>query len=342
MSNRAHDLSVILGCAGTSLSDDERSFFREVRPFGFILFARNVDTPEQLRHLTEDLRDCVDRDDAPIFIDQEGGRVQRLRPPHWRAAPPMKLFGDLYKTNPDHAREALALNIQLLSAELLDLGITVDCAPLLDISTATTHVAIGDRAISDDVEVVCDLGRVAAESFLAAGILPVIKHLPGHGRATVDSHKDLPRVSAPRETLSRTDFVPFRHLKDMPLAMTAHIVFEDIDPSSPATTSQTVIGDIIRKDIGFDGLLISDDLSMHALTGGFRDRAMGSLDAGCDLALHCNGDMSEMKAVVDGASALSDAQWAKWQAAKGRLLPPQNIDRAEARSRLNSLLAPLL
>lgn len=342
MSNPERNLSVILGCQGTSLTADERAFFAEIRPFGFILFARNIENPVQLRALTSELRSCLDQPDAPILIDQEGGRVQRMRPPHWRPAPPMKVFGDLHKVAPNRAREALSLNIQLLASELISVGISVDCAPLLDVSNELTHNVIGDRAFAEDADVVSDLGQVAVEAFLANGVLPVMKHVPGHGRATVDSHKDLPRVNADRALLSKTDFKPFHDLWDCPLAMTAHIVYEAIDPDNPATTSKIVINDVIRREIGFQGLLISDDLSMQALSGDFEARAKHSLEAGCDLALHCNGDRGEMEAVVRGVTPLTSEQWSKWRDMQSRLGKPVEFDPAEASEKLQRWLRGVL
>lgn len=294
-----------------------------------------------MRRLTDELRGCLDQPDAPIFIDQEGGRVQRLRPPHWRAAPPMKLFGDLYRYHPEDAKRALALNIGLIAAELRDVGISVDCAPLLDVANELTHDAIGDRAISNDAKTVAALGRVATDAFLDHGIFPVVKHMPGHGRATIDSHEGLPAVSASHADLTAVDFHPFREISDAPFGMTAHIVYEAVDPAAPATMSRTVISDIIRDEIGFDGLLISDDLSMHALTGSFRNRATDCLEAGCDLALHCNGDRDEMAAVVDGARPMSDSQWQKWQAAQ-QLRHETSFDRKAAQEELAVLLKGLV
>lgn len=342
MSNQAPSRSVILGCAGAKLTTDEQAFFREADPFGFILFARNVENPDQLCQLTSDLCESVDRPDAPVFIDQEGGRVQRMRPPHWRVAPAMQVFGELYKSSPEKAREALALNIALLAAELRAVGISVDCAPLLDVSNPATHAAIGDRAFSPDADSVCDLGRVAMDAFMANGVFPVIKHIPGHGRATVDSHKDLPVVSATHDELSAIDFKPFQSLRDAPFGMTAHIIYEAIDAARPATTSPTVIHDVIRQEIGFEGLLISDDLSMHALTGDFESRARGCLEAGCDLALHCNGDPAEMEAVGRAAPPMTESQWSKWRSFREDLKRPADFDTADAERRLESLLAGLL
>ena len=230
MSTRA----VIFGCAGPDLSADERAFFRDADPLGFILFARNVDTPERTRRLVDDLRSSVARADAPVLIDQEGGRVARLRPPHWRKAPPARLFGELYARDPERGLEATRLNSRLLAADVASIGVDVDCLPVLDIAFPETHAVIGDRAYADRPEPVAALGRAAAEGLLAEGVMPVIKHIPGHGRATVDSHESLPRVTAAREELERTDFLPFKLLADLPWAMTGHLLFDAIDPAPPS------------------------------------------------------------------------------------------------------------
>jgi len=300
-------LAAIFGCAGLSLTEEEKSFYRDCDPVGFILFARNVDTPDQVRRLTDDLRATVQRDDAPILIDQEGGRVARLKPPHWRQPPPAELFGKIHAKNAQAGIQAARLNAAVIGAELLDLGITVDCLPLIDLRFDGAHDIIGDRAFSDDPEVVATLGRAAAEGLIDAGVLPVIKHIPGHGRAVVDTHEALPTVDTPLDALRATDFRPFAALSDMPIAMTAHIVYQAVDPLFPATTSPTVIEDIIRGEMGFGGLLLSDDLSMKALKGGLEDRARDAVGAGCDIALHCNGDMTEMRDVAAGTPALSDS-----------------------------------
>ena len=290
--------AAIFGCAGPSLSADERAFLRDADPLGFILFARNIETPDQARRLTEDLRSCVARAEAPVLIDQEGGRVARLRPPHWRKAPPARLLGELYARDPERGLEATKLNSRLLAADVASIGCDVDCLPVLDIAFAETHAVIGDRAYASQPEPVAALGRAAAEGLLAEGVMPVIKHIPGHGRTMVDSHDALPRVSASRETLERTDFVPFKFLADLPWAMTAHVLFEAIDPAAALTVSARGVKDVVRRHIGFDGLLLSDDLSMQALGGTLGERAARALAAGCDIALHCNGRMDEMVEVA--------------------------------------------
>lgn len=300
-------LAAIFGCAGLSLTEDEKSFYRDTDPVGFILFARNVEEPDQVRRLTGALRESVQREDAPILIDQEGGRVARLKPPHWRQPPPAELFGRIHAHDAEAGIEAARLNAAVIGAELLDLGLNVDCLPLIDLRFDDAHEIIGDRAFSDDPQVVATLGRAAADGLMGAGVLPVIKHIPGHGRARVDSHEALPTVDTLLDDLRATDFRPFTALADLPIAMTAHIVYQAIDPLFPATTSPTLIEEIIRREMGFDGLLLSDDLSMKALHGGLQDRARDAVSAGCDIALHCNGDMTEMREVAAGTPALSDS-----------------------------------
>lgn len=296
-------LPVVFGLSGVALTPDEARFFRETDPLGFILFARNCETPQQLRALTESLRGAVERE-CPILIDQEGGRVCRLVPPHWGACPPMKVFGDRARTDPQGAEAALRAAIGALCADLLAAGISVDCAPVLDVRGPETHDVIGDRAFSDDPALVARLGRVVCETFLAAGIVPVIKHMPGHGRALVDSHKALPAVEAALCVLEDADFVPFAALaasfSDRVWAMTAHVLYKDLDPLRCASVSPAVIENIIRKKIGFSGMLLSDDLGMEALAaiGPVAARARAVLEAGCDLALHCSGKMDEMQAIV--------------------------------------------
>lgn len=314
------------------MSEEERRFFTASDPLGFILFARNIESPDQVRALTAALRDTVGRD-APILIDQEGGRVRRLRPPLWRDAPAMLPFGVLHARDPDAAVRALRLNIGLMAAELRGLGVDVDCAPVLDVPAPGAHDIIGDRAFSDDPAVVAALGRVVMDAFLENGVYPVIKHIPGHGRAMADSHFDLPVVDASKAELESRDFVPFRALADAPFAMTAHIVYTALDAARPATTSAAVIDGVIRGALGYDGLLMTDDLSMKALTGRFEDRASDSLEAGCDLVLHCNGIMDEMRAVVAGCRPLDDAaqvRWARVQTQRSATPPVLVVAEAEA------------
>lgn len=331
--------AAIYGCAGTELSSKERSFFREAQPWGFILFARNVADPAQLRSLTADLRETVGYD-APVLIDQEGGRVQRLLPPHWRAWPAGRRYGEIYARDAEKGLAAARLGAQLMAAELRDVGITVDCLPVLDVPVPGAHDVIGDRAYAETPEIVAALGLAAAGGLLSGGVLPVVKHMPGHGRAGVDSHKSLPVVDTPKAELERIDFAPFRALRQMPLGMTAHVVYKALDPDNPATTSGIVIREIIRGAIGFDGLLMSDDLSMQALSGTLRERARASLAAGCDLALHCNGRMPEMEEVAAEAPILSGKPLARSEAALARLtVPSVPIDTDSAYAKFSEWLA---
>ena len=303
--------AVIFSCEGVALSDEERSFFREVNPLGFILFARNCEDVAQLKALTDDLKDTLGRN-CPILIDQEGGRVQRLKAPVWRQYPAMKSFGDKALEDIDGALEDLRFTILQQAEELSECGVNVNCAPVLDVLTEATHDAIGDRAFSDDPEIVSRLGLSVCRNFLAAGITPVVKHMPGHGRGKVDSHKDLPHVSASLEELQNTDFDPFRIVFKSELApsiwgMVAHIVYDEIDPDHPASVSSKIINDIIRGDIGFDGFLVSDDLDMDALAayGDPAARALASLEAGCDAALYCSGKLGEMEKIAKTVPNLS-------------------------------------
>lgn len=332
--------AVIFGCAGPQLGASEAAFFRETQPLGFILFGRNIVDPDQLRCLTADLRASIDRPETPILIDQEGGRVRRLRPPHWRDVLAPAIFGALAARDPLAGARAVELNHRLMAAELLDLGITVDCAPLLDIRFPGAHDVVGDRAFGDDAALVARLGRTAAEALLAGGVMPIIKHIPGHGRAMVDSHLDLPRVTADRATLADSDFRPFVALKDLPWGMTAHLVYEAIDPDHPATLSARVIREVIRGEIGFDGLLLTDDLSMKALRGNFTDLTRRSLVAGCDIVLHCNGDMSEMRQVAAGLSPLSPMAKARYERGQAKLRASSEpaIDPAASRAELDRLI----
>lgn len=334
--------AVLYGCAGPDLTSDERAFFRDADPLGFILFARNFDTPERARRLAEELRSSVARAEAPILIDQEGGRVARLRPPYWRKAPPARLLGALYAKDPERGLEAAKLNSRLLAADVLSVGCDVDCLPVLDIAFPETHTVIGDRAYADRPEPVAALGRAAAEGLLAEGVMPVVKHIPGHGRATVDSHDLLPRVTALRTDLERTDFVPFKLLSDLPWAMTGHLLFEAIDAVDCITVSARGVKEIVRGHIGFDGLLLSDDLSMQALGGSLGDRAARALAAGCDIALHCNGRMTEMVEIAGRVGPMTEAAWRRFES--GRAFLARHRDPAgrkgllDAAKRLTELL----
>ena len=335
----ARPAAVVFGCKGLALSDAERRFFRETDPLGLILFLRNCDNPGQVRALVDDFRDVVGRADAPVLIDQEGGRVARLRPPHWRAAPAAGVFSALAKDDPERAVAAARLNARLIAAELFDLGITVDCTPVLDIPVGEADPIIGDRAAGDTPERAALLGRAVCEGLLDGGVLPVIKHVPGHGRARVDSHKALPVVEASREALEAVDFPPFAALADMPWAMTAHIVYSTIDAERPATTSAKVISEIIRGRIGFDGVLVSDDLTMEALSGDLRERAESVLAAGCDLVLHCDGDLGAMRRVAAGCRPLTENSVARVVRAETRRGMPAPLDKAAARDQLTRWLA---
>ncbi|MGX1196313.1 beta-N-acetylhexosaminidase [Parvibaculum sp. MBR-TMA-1.3b-4.2] len=330
--------AAIYGCQGLTLTDDEKSFFRDAAPWGFIVFARNIETPDQLRALTASFRETVGYD-APVLIDQEGGRVARLKPPHWRRYPPGRAYGELYERDPEAGLTAARLGSQLMAAELTDVGIDVDCLPVLDVPVEGAHDIIGDRAYSTSAATVKAVAQAAAEGLLAGGVLPVIKHIPGHGRAGVDSHEKLPVVDASRETLGETDFVPFRTLSDMPIAMTAHVVYSAIDPDNPATTSAKVIREVIREDMRFFGLLMSDDLSMKALKGSLGERTRAALGAGCDMALHCNGDMAEMQAVAAEVPTLAGEAGARAETAlRNWKKPPMGFDAETGYTRLQELL----
>lgn len=296
---------VIYGCLGKQLNEWERGFFRDADPFGFILFARNVEERAQIKTLVQDLRACVGRK-APVLIDQEGGRVQRLKPPTWRQGLPAERFGKLAARDLPAARRAVFLNHRLIAADLAELGIDVDCAPVMDLRFPGAHDVIGDRSFGGDPVLVADLARAACDGLLAGGVLPIPKHIPGHGRALVDSHHDLPRCQASRAELEASDFLPFRLLRDQAWAMTAHVVYEAIDAENCATLSKKVIAEVIRGHIGFDGLLLSDDLSMQALSGTLKERAERSLAAGCDIVLHCNGKPEEMSQVQSGLSPMTE------------------------------------
>jgi beta-N-acetylhexosaminidase len=334
--------AMIVGCAGKELTREEKAFFKGELPWGFILFKRNVDSPDQVRKLVDALRATVGRSDAPVLIDQEGGRVQRLGPPHWPVYPAGRKYGLMAGNDPLLRRELTRLGARLMAHDLRALGINVDCVPVLDVPVPGAHDVIGDRAYASDPESIAVMGRAAAEGMIAGGVLPVIKHIPGHGRAGADSHLALPVVDTPREELSRTDFVPFRHLADMPLAMTAHVVYSAIDARRPATTSRKVMREIIRGEIGYDGLVMSDDLSMKALAGDFGDRTKAALRAGCDVVLHCNGDMAEMKPIAAATPALAGRARRRAKAALRRIShAPEPFDPVEGRARLDAALAAL-
>lgn len=330
--------ATILGCASARLSEDERRFFASADPLGFILFSRNIESPDQVRALVDELRETVGRGDAPVLIDQEGGRVARLGPPFWYRAPAAAVLAGIHAEDPDRGAEALKLSTQLVAADLLDLGIDVDCAPVADLAIAGAHDVIGDRAYGATPDRAASLGRIVARTLLEAGVIPVVKHIPGHGRALADSHRELPVVDAPVDLLRRTDFAPFSALADLPWAMTAHVVYEALDATAPATLSELMVSTIIRTQIGFQGLLLSDDLSMQALEGPFDRRARQCRIAGCDIALHCNGDMEEMIQVVEGAGHMDDAGLNRVEAGRAMLGTLADFDREAARARVAALL----
>jgi beta-N-acetylhexosaminidase len=292
------------GLAGEAPTADERAFFRDADPVGYIVFRRNVRDRAQLKALTDELRAIHGRDDLPILVDQEGGRVARLRPPEWPAFPAADAFSRLYGKAPMSAIEAARANAQAIATVLRECGINVDALPLLDVRQEGAHDIIGDRALGAEPMQVAALGRATLDGLAAGGVVGIVKHMPGHGRAAVDSHVELPVVDAAEEALE-TDLAPFRTLRHAPMGMTAHVVYTAWDADRPGSLSPTVIGDIIRTRIGFDGFLMSDDIGMHALTGGFGARTADALAAGCDAALHCSGRMEEMIAVANGASPLT-------------------------------------
>ncbi len=329
----------IYGCAGLTLSAEERAFFRAAQPWGFIVFARNIADRAQLRALCEALRETVGDGRAPILVDQEGGRVARLKPPEWKIHSPARAFGEIYANDAEAAREATYLNARLIAHDLNEVGINVDCLPVLDVPAEGASDVIGDRAFAFEPSVIIDLGRAQIEGLMDGGVLPVMKHIPGHGRALADTHFVLPHVTATADELSATDFVTFRSLSDCPLAMTAHVVYDAIDDHRPATTSPKVIRDTIRGEIGFDGLLMSDDLSMEALTGSLRTRAKAALFAGCDVVLHCNGGIVEMHDVAQEAKPLEGASLKRAEAALAHLKPPANFNWVKAERRLSELMA---
>jgi len=335
--------ALIVGVPGPDLDSATRRLLTDIDPLGFILFSRNVENPAQVRALVADLRNTIGRADAPVLIDQEGGRVARLKPPHWRAAPPASVFGRLAARNPEGAKRAVHLNAQLIGAELAALGINVDCAPVCDVPAADADPIIGDRAFATDPETVAVLARFFCAGLSAAGVLPVIKHIPGHGRAEVDSHKALPRVTAAGGDLAQHDFAPFAALSDIkapvPWAMTAHVIYTAHDAQAPATLSGRVIADVIRGTIGFSGIVISDDLSMQALSGPFAARAQDALAAGCDLALHCNGKADEMAQVAEGCTSISAATAKRLEASLGALSTGTDFDHENALATLAELLA---
>ncbi len=328
----------IIGLAGPSLTDEERKFLKEAQPWGLILFKRNVSDPEALRRLIADFRAVV-RWHAPVLIDQEGGRVQRLSLPHWPAYPPGAAYGALYDRDRPKGLAAARLGARLIAADLAALGIDVDCAPLADVPAPGADPVIGDRAYGTEPAKVAAVAGAIAAGLLDGGVLPVLKHIPGHGRATADSHAKLPVVTADRATLERSDFAAFRPLAGLPLGMTAHVVFTAVDPVAPATCSATIVRDVIRDSIGFKGLLMSDDISMGALSGSLGERTAAAIAAGCDVVLHCNGRIREMRAVAAAVPELGGEAARRAAAALALRKPPASIDVAASRAEFLKLMA---
>lgn len=335
------ELAAILGLSGPRLTLSEKTFFRDVNPWGFILFSRNVETPDQVRRLCRDLREAVGRD-ALIFVDQEGGRVQRLKAPHWRAYPPGATYARLYNDKPQTGIRAAFLGHRLIADDLRAVGISADCAPVLDLPQPGSDPIISDRALGDRTGQIVDLASAAMSGLMQGGVAPVIKHIPGHGRATVDSHLSLPHISASRSLLDHTDFVPFRRLNDAPMAMTAHAVYSVVD-DAPVTISATALKDLIRDTIGFDGLLMSDDLDMKALSGdSLEDKTRAALDAGCDIALQCSGQLPAMIDLAKGCRTLTGKAQTRARAAEDAAKNGVAFDRDEAEAEFNSLLSPFV
>ena len=329
----------ITGVSGPELIAAEREFIRSERPWGFILFKRNVETPQQVTLLVQELIKSVGVPDAPILIDQEGGRVQRLGPPHWPVYPPGALFGALYDLDPALGLSAARLSARLIAADLGDLGISADCLPLADVPVAGADAVIGNRAYGTEPEKVAAIARAVTDGLEQGGILPVLKHIPGHGRATADSHFGLPVVNTSKKELERTDFAAFRPLADLPMAMTAHVVFSALDPAHPATTSATIIEQVIRGVIGFQGLLMSDDVSMNALAGSIAERTRAIFSAGCDVVLHCNGRLDEMREVAAETPELSGKALDRARRALASRRAPQPFDRRAARTELEAMMS---
>jgi beta-N-acetylhexosaminidase len=327
----------ITGLAGTELSASERAFFRDARPWGLILFRRNISTPEQVRQLIEEARSALGWS-APVLIDQEGGRVQRLGPPHWPAYPPGAAYGALCDRNSEMGLNAARLGARLVAADLVALGIDVDCLPIADVPVAEADAVIGDRAYGTTPRKVASVAMAIAQGLADGGVLPVLKHIPGHGRATADSHAKLPVVSASRAELDATDFAAFRPLAALPLGMTAHVVYTAIDPVAPATVSGIIVRDVIRDSIGFSGLLMSDDISMGALSGTIGERSSAAIAAGCDVVLHCNGAMAEMEAVAAAVPLLTGDAAQRADAALKSKSKPKPIDLAASRQEFAALM----
>lgn len=327
----------ITGLAGLTISANERSFLRDARPWGLIVFKRNIDNEQQLADLIGSFREEVGWP-APVLVDQEGGRVQRLGPPHWPAYPPGARYAALYEREPAAGLAAARLGAHLIASDLIRVGIDVDCLPIADVPVEDGDPVIGDRAYGTEPGQVAAIAKAQAQGLLAGGVLPVLKHLPGHGRAKTDSHHHLPVVDTDRATLEATDFAAFRPLADLPLGMTAHVVFSSIDPVAPATTSVTMVRDVIRGFIGFQGLLMSDDVSMGALSGTVAERSRAAIAAGCDIVLHCNGDLAEMSAVAGSVPELAGEAAARAERALALRSAPDEFDVEAARAMFARML----
>ena len=320
----------ITGVAGPRLREDEKAFLKDALPCGLILFDRNIDNRDQLARLVDDYREAVGTDRQLVLVDQEGGRIQRMRQPHWQKWPSGASYGKLYQSHPQDAIEAARLVYRMMSEELVDVGINVNCVPLLDIPVAGAHDIIGDRALSNDMQAIIKLGRAVARGNLEGGVLPVIKHIPGHGRARSDSHVSLPVIDTPLAELQQSDFVPFRALGDLPLGMTGHLLMTALDPDNNVSISRRIISRIIRGWIGFDGLLMSDDLSMEALSGTIGERGRDVVEAGCDVALYCKGVFSQMLDVAASVPELEGRSRERFEQAFERIAPPADFDRQKA------------
>lgn len=331
-------LAVTFGCEGPELSDAEFRLFREADPVGFVVFRRNCKDPAQLLRLTDRMREAVGRS-APVLVDQEGGRVQRLRPPIWAKDPSARTIGDLYRRNPERGLASVELLARSIASDLLACGVDVNAVPVVDVGHPFTHDVIGDRAYGEDVDQVIALGRAMADAMLRAGVQPIMKHIPGHGRTLCDSHQDLPRVTVGLDVLTSVDFVPFKALADLPWAMTAHIVFDALDPDRPATQSPIVINDVVRGTLDFQGVLVSDDLSMEALDGTIDQRALSSLSAGCDIALHCNGKLDEMETLAATVPPLTQDASVRLARAAQSVGLPDDLDPVDARRQVADWLA---
>jgi beta-N-acetylhexosaminidase len=327
----------ITGVSGLELTTAEREFLRGALPWGLILFKRNIETPAQVSALVAEFRNLVGQAEAPVLIDQEGGRVARLGPPHWPVYPPGAIFGALYDLDKALGLRAAWLSSRLIAADLIDLGISVDCLPLADVPVAGADAVIGNRAYGTEPDKVAAIARAVTGGLADGGVLPILKHIPGHGRATADSHFRLPTVDTPREELERTDFAAFRPLADLPMAMTAHVVFSALDPVQPATTSATIIEQVIRGVIGFQGLLMSDDVSMNALAGSIAQRTRAIVAAGCDMVLHCNGKLDEMCDVARETPELADEALQRANRALASRQQPRPFDRQAGRAELEAL-----